>query len=521
MEEKELSETNGKAKKYYGNRTETNSAETALIKTHAPGDFFEATTDPGYGAIQIFVRDKIIGGIIVEKDFTKLHGYLLTSDPITLRRFQRLCHSGHYQNLLFNGERIGVDSDSESPKSSFELTPYVGNFRPTTLPISPERAAILDRVEAEAEAEARAEAEAQTESEAQAKVDSEAEVSVPMDLEAEDDAESFPSEKATTALPEGTINIMICMHASDSEKDLPELKNKFYSMPPGLSNLFIDTQFELLQRIDQLKEGGYQHFQAIYHDLQYPVRLQKLKSFIPVALKTHMETAAHEPSYLPNMALIEKQFKELPDDIQYVKYKKDRHFDYDRDTTDFLSGIFITGSNIDERLKNEFPVDFSHLTDEFYQKMTDVLNAGFGRKYTKQQATEHFQKLQRINILNVEVLKSISSIFKVDFLLDSGLEKSRDGTGILHYVDFHLSDLFHYFTKVGIKMVFGIDEGCRITHANVAALRAAAEAGDVTPRKQGFPGGTRFFKKKSKRKSQHKQTFKQKRKRSRRFHKKS
>lgn len=517
MEEKELSESNRRAKKYYGNRTETNSAETALIKRYAQDDFFEATTDTGYGAIQIFVRDKIIGGIIVEKDFTKLHGYLLTSDPITLRRFQRLCRSGHYQNLLFNGERIEVDSDSESPKSSFELTPHVGNFRPTTLPISPERSAILDRVEAEAEA--RAEAEAQTESEAQAKVDSEAEANVTMDIEAEDDAEYLPSKEATTALPKGTINIMICMHASDSEKDLPELKNKFYSMPPGLSNLFIDTQLELLQRIYQLKEGGHQHFQAIYHDYQYPPRLQKLKSFIPIALKTHMETAAHEPSYFPNMALLEKQFKELPYDIQYVKYKKDRHFDYDRDATDFLSGIFITGSNIDERLKNEFPVDFSHLTDAFYQKMTDVLNAGFDRKYTKQQATEHFQALQRINILNVEVLKSISGIFGVDFLLDRALKTSRDGTGILHYVDFHLSDLFDYFTKVGIKMVFGIDEGCRISHASAASRRAVEEAGDVTPRKARFPGGTRSFRKKSKRKGTHKQTFKQKR--LRRFHKKS
>jgi hypothetical protein len=219
------------------------------------------------------------------------------------------------------------------------------------------------------------------------------------------------------------------------------------------------------------------------------------------------------------MALLEQEFKALTDDIQYVKYKKDRHFTYEGTATDFLSGIFITGSNIDKQLTDAFPVDFSHLTDEFYQSMTDALNAGFpSRQYTKKQATEHFQALQRINILNVEVLRAISEIFKVEFLLDR-LETSRSGTGILHYVDLNLSDLFNYFKKVGIKMVFGIDEGCRITHANRAAIRAAEEAEGVTPRKPGpgFPGGT-SFRKKSKRKGQ---SFKQMRKGSRRFHKKS
>lgn len=514
--EKELSEGFRRKKEYEGNRTETNSEETSLIKTYRPVDFFEGTEDPGYGLIQIVVAGTVVGDIVVEKDLLKHHGYLLTSTPTTLRRFQRLCHSGHYQNLLFNGIAPKAPRrDLMRQPGSFTLTPDVSDFRPTTLPtISAERKAILDRAEAQA---AQAEAEA---AEAEAKAESEAQAGVAMEIEAEDAAEYLPSKEATAVSPEGTINIMICMHAADLERDLPELKNKFYSIPPGLSNLFIDTQFELLERIYQLKEGGYEHFQSIYHDHQYPVRLQKLKDFIPIALKTHWETAVHEPSYFPNMASLEKQFKELPDDIQYVKYKKDRHFEYEGDATDFLSGIFITGSNIDERLKHAFPVDFSHLTDAFYQDMTDALNAGFSRKFTKEQATEHFQRLQRINILNVEVLTAISKIFGVDFLLDDRLKKSRNGTGILHYVDLNLSDLFHYFKKVGIKMVFGIDEGCRITHANVASLRAVEEAEDVTPRKggPGFPGGTRSLRKKSKRKGSRTQIFK---KRSRRFHKKS
>jgi hypothetical protein len=137
----------------------------------------------------------------------------------------------------------------------------------------------------------------------------------------------------------------------------------------------------------------------------------------------------------------------------------DQHYQCDvlNNANVFSNGIFILGSNfLDKAVLNPIEFEGERMPVEYPQFSTAL--------YEQTSAME----LQKINLINIEVLEKLSRLVTGDsFALehtspDPYFSRKKNDTGLPHYFDSKLSHYLRYCQKLGAEKVVVIDETCRI-----------------------------------------------------------
>ena len=299
-------------------------------------------------------------------------------------------------------------------------------------------------------------------------------------MEAVEEAARQPAGSGAADGPPKTIFLLVSMHGARLETkplsmDLPI--NETYAYPPGgCPKLKVSTD-------DQL------------------ARIQKYRRLDDI---------------------LDEYAKDVPDaekpKIGRYSVLYDQHYqcDFSNSANPFSNGIFILGSNFLESSVLE-PIVFEGERmeveyEQFHPKLYEPTSA---------------MELQKINLINIEVLEKLSTIvtgepFALEQKRGDLFSRNKKDTGLPHYFDSQLSHYLRYCQKLGAEKVVVIDETCRIRsfRSGVGNEEAAAavEKGFVKPTQASDPNEMRD----SVRKGDYGgRRTRRRRRRSRRSHKKS
>ena len=240
-------------------------------------------------------------------------------------------------------------------------------------------------------------------------------------MEAVEEAARQPAGSGAADRPPKTIFLLVSMHGARLETkplsmDLPI--NETYAYPPGeCPKLKVSTD-------DQL------------------ARIQKYRRLDDI---------------------LDEYAKDVPDaekpKIGRYSVLYDQHYqcDFLNNANVFSNGIFILGSNfLDKAVLNPIEFEGERMPVEYPQFSTAL--------YEQKSAME----LQKINLINIEVLEKLSRLVTGDsFALehtspDPYFSRKKNDTGLPHYFDSKLSHYLRYCQKLGAEKVVVIDETCRI-----------------------------------------------------------
>ena len=300
-------------------------------------------------------------------------------------------------------------------------------------------------------------------------------------MEAVEEAARQPAGSGAADGPPKTIFLLVSMHGARLETmplsmDLPI--NETYAYAPGeCPKLKVST-------LDQL------------------ARIQKYRGL-----------------YIDDIA--KEYFKDFPTDAKEMRPYSvlyDQHYqcDFSNSANTFSNGIFILGSNFLESSVLD-PIVFD----------VERMEVEYGQFHPKLYETKSAMELQKINLINIEVLEKLSTIvtgepFALEQKRGDLFSRNKKDTGLPHYFDSQLSHYLRYCQKLGAEKVVVIDETCRIRsfRSGVGNEEAAAavEKGFVKPTQASDPNEMRD----SVRKGDYGgRRTRRRRRRSRRSHKKS
>lgn len=240
-------------------------------------------------------------------------------------------------------------------------------------------------------------------------------------MEAVEEAARQPAGSGAADGPPKTIFLLVSMHGARLETkplsmDLPI--NETYAYPPGeCPKLKVSTD-------DQL------------------ARIQKYRRLDDI---------------------LDEYAKDVPDaekpKIGRYSVLYDQHYqcDFSNSANPFSNGIFILGSNFLESSVLD-PIVFD----------VERMEVEYGQFHPKLYETKSAMELQKINLINIEVLEKLSTLVRGQpFALDKMpgdlyFSRNKKDTGLTHYFDSQLSHYLRYCQRLGAEKVVLIDETCRI-----------------------------------------------------------
>ena len=460
---------------------ESTGSVSAVIDSYKPDDFFQ-----NGGVITIVYEGNIVATIHVREYTDKQASearYLIRGDDTSVRRFNRLCNSdvsNKSDYLRFNDSRAVVPRGLAAAEEygSFVSTPKRDRGETTF-----KRFHDFDDM-----------------------------------MDALDKA---PLEAPGSPLSEPllrTVYVLISMHGEDKPNMLPTLPmvdNKLYILPSGLCSVPFESPSEQLKRLETFRSIPPVFIEDAYHQ-ESGRRIKVLQQNVELSVKTGKGTDILFAS------LSESQKKQRL--TQYTDIKlhvgplnKDREYTHDRHALAFTECISILGSNWKEdEMKTPhgtFKVDktLAAQINDYYAKYSKP-------PVTQAVASDEFQRFQSLNLLNVEVLKKLTtSVMGYAIPLErftgmyngvvDNLTILPHITGIPHYTNVRLFHLLELFEKLGFQRVVLFDEGCRTGDMFETSSRASEEAEEADLQPPRGTGGKRTRRKRRLRKSHKKSYF--------------
>ena len=437
---------------------ETSGSITSVIDAYKPDDFFK----DGLGKITIVYEGTIVATINVNRSIIKesdkksqlfvgnYSKYVISGNEPSLRRFVRLCNVDIAKSkyLMFNDSPAVVPDDlaaSEAATYSSSLfhTPSRVAKAPTFKPFND----FDDMLDA-------------------------------LDKAPEDPPGSPRGEPLLK-----TVYVLVSMHGEDKPNALPRIDNKIHILPSGLCSAPTESPSEQLTRLETFRATPHVWLEDKYQE-ESVHRIKTLQTNVERSVKTGKETDALF------YGLYESQKKPRLSQYNQVKLHvgplfQDREYTDDKTSHGLSQCISILGSNWKEDVMKTphgtFKADktLASQINDFYTKLLKP-------PVTQEDAADQLQRFQSLNLLNVEVLKKLTtSVAGRDIPLErftgmfngevDNLTISTDGTGIPHYTNVRLSHLLQLFNALGFEKVVIFDEGCRTGNMYETSGRASAE----------------------------------------------
>lgn len=450
---------------------ETTGTINSVIDSYQPDNFLKDG-----GKITIVYEGTIVATIYVNYSHTKesdkksqlndgnYSKYVISGNEPSLRRFVRLCNADIEKSkyLMFNDSPAVVPkglASEETYSSSFLVTPPRETKR-STFKILNDFDDMLDAL---------------------GKV-----------------SEDPPGSPRSEPLLK-TVYVLVSMHGDDKRNTLPRVDHKIHILPSGLCNTTTETPSEQLTRLDYFRGVPHALIEEKYHE-ESVHRIKALQSNVERAVSAGIGTDALFHGLLPSQKTTRlRQYNDLK--LHVGPLLQDREYEDEKSTLAFTQCISILGSNWKEDVMKT-----PHGTFKADETLASQINDYYGKflkpPVTQEAAADQLQRFQSLNLLNVEVLKKLTTsvagrnipLERFEGMVNGEVDKltiSTDGTGIPHYTNVRLSHLLRLFNALGFDKVVIFDEGCRTgnmyeTSGRVSEeVEEAEESGDRKPPRGG------------------------------------